>query len=276
VNVVSVFRWKDALDVLIVAVVVYRILVMMKGTRSAQMAIGLVALLAAAFAARSLDLYSTQWLFDHVWSFWVVVVVVLFQPELRRALSRIGQGRWLGTVFDSGAARRGRAVEEVARAAARLAERQAGALIIVERTSGLRQYAELGVALDALVSADLLESLFVFASPLHDGAVLVQGDRVVAAGCFLPLSRSTSVSRAFGTRHRAALGISEESDAVAVVVSEETGRLSLAVDGRLEPMLDEAALATRLGVLVEGRTPGRPSAVRGSRWRLLAPSQWIR
>jgi diadenylate cyclase len=274
--VVSVVRWRDALDILVVAIVVYRILVMIKGTRSAQMAIGLATLLLAAIAARWLDLYSTQWLFDYLWSFWVVVVIVLFQPELRRALSRLGQGRWLGAWFDSGAARRGRAVEEVARAAARLAERQAGALIVMERTSGLRQYAELGVALDALVSADLLESLFVFASPLHDGAVLVQGDRAVAAGCFLPLSRSAAVSRALGTRHRAALGISEESDAVAVVVSEETGRLSLAVDGRLESVLDESALATRLAVLIEGRTPGRAGAVHGSRWRLLAPSQWIR
>jgi diadenylate cyclase len=276
VNVVSVFRWQDVIDILIVAVVVYRVLVMVKGTRSAQMAIGLVALLGAVFAARWLDLYSSQWLFGHLWSFWVVVVIVLFQPELRRALSRIGQGHWLGALAGGSAARRESAVTEIARAAGRLAERRAGALIVIERTSGLRQYAELGVALDALVSADLLESLFVVASPLHDGAVLVHGDRVIAAGCFLPLSRSAAVSRTFGTRHRAALGISEESDAVAVIVSEETGRLSLAFDGRLEALPDESVLADRLGVLIEGRSPARVRAARGSRWRLLVPSEWIR
>jgi diadenylate cyclase len=276
VNVFAVFRWRDALDILIVAIVVYRVLVMVRGTRSAQMAIGLIALLVAAFGARWLDLYSTRWLFDHVWSFWVVVVVVLFQPELRRALSRIGQGRWLGALLGGAVDSRGRAVDEVARAAARLAERGAGALIVVERTAGLRQYADLGVALDALVSADLLESLFVPASPLHDGAVLVQGDRAIAAGCFLPLSRSAAVSRALGTRHRAALGASEESDAVAVVVSEETGCISLAVDGRIESMPDESTLAARLGVLIEGRTPGRARTADGSRWRRLAPSEWIR
>lgn len=274
-NVFTAFRWRDALDILIVAVVVYRILIMVKGTRSAQMAVGLIALLGAAFGARWLDLYSTQWLFDYVWSFWVVVVIVLFQPELRRALSRIGQGQWLGAVLGSGVGRRGRAVEEVARAAVRLSERQAGALIVIERTAGLGQYAELGVALDALVSADLLESLFLFASPLHDGAVLVQADRVVAAGCFLPLSRSPAVNRVLGTRHRAALGISEESDAVALIVSEESGRISLAVDGRLEAVLDESALATRLGVLIEGRTPGRARALGASRWRRLLPSEWM-
>jgi uncharacterized protein (TIGR00159 family) len=152
--------------------------------------------------------------------------------------------------------RRAQVVEELARATDSLATRRIGALIVLERATGLRQYAELGVALDALVSSDLLTSLFLPYSPLHDGAVIVQGGRVVAAGCFLPLSRSTQLGRALGTRHRAALGIAEDTDAVAVIVSEETGRLSIAVSGHIEPVADADALRQRLDELL-GVSDGR-------------------
>ena len=143
-------------------------------------------------------------------------------------------------------------VDELVRASDSLAGRRIGALIVLERSTGLRQYAELGVALDALVSADLLTSIFLPYSPLHDGAVFVQGGRIVAAGCFLPLSRNTQVGRALGTRHRAALGIAEETDAIALVVSEETGRMSLAWGGRLESVDDADALRGRLDDLLGG------------------------
>src|SRR6185503_3256066 len=141
-------------------------------------------------------------------------------------------------------------VQEVVRATESLAGRRIGALIVLERATGLRQYAELGVALNALVSSDLLTSIFLPYSPLHDGAVFIQGGRVVAAGCFLPLSRNMQIGRALGTRHRAALGIAEETDAIAVVASEETGRLSLAVAGAIETLDDAAALQRRLGQLM--------------------------
>ncbi|HET7343086.1 MAG TPA: DNA integrity scanning protein DisA nucleotide-binding domain protein, partial [Methylomirabilota bacterium] len=147
-------------------------------------------------------------------------------------------------------------VDEVMRAADSLAARRIGALIVLERATGLRQYAELGVALDALVSSDLLTSLFLPYSPLHDGAVVIQGGRVVAAGCFLPLSRNTQLGRALGTRHRAALGIAEDTDAVAVVVSEESGRISLAVDGGIETPGDVDSLRGRLDDLL-GVADGR-------------------
>jgi diadenylate cyclase len=260
-DVLTAFRWRDALDILLVALIVYRLLVAFRGTRAAQMLVGLGMLLAASLVARRFELHSLGWLLDNFWSFWAIAVVVLFQPELRRALARLGQGRFLRAFVGSSRAERAHLVDDVARAAAALAARRIGALIVIERTAGLRQYAELGVPLDALASGDLLESLFLPHSPLHDGAVLVEGTRISAAGCFLPLSRTADVARALGSRHRAALGISEETDAVAVVVSEETGRTSLAVDGRIESPMDEGVLRRRLFELVaeEGAaSPRRP------------------
>lgn len=254
-TVFSAFRWRDAVDIVLVAILVYRVLVTFKGTRTVQMLVGLGVLVIASLAARSVELHTVQWILDNFWSFWAIAVIVLFQPELRRALTRVGQGRLLRGVLGATGEERAHVAEDVARLAERLAARRVGALLVVERTSGLRHYAELGVALDALVSVDLLESLFLPTSPLHDGAVLVQGDRVVAAGCFLPLSRNVGLAPALGTRHRAALGVSEESDAVAMVVSEETGRVSLAVEGQIETGLDQEALRRRLRHLLVG-APG--------------------
>ena len=257
-DVLTAFRWRDALDILLVALIVYRLLVAFRGTRAAQMLVGLGMLLAASLVARRFELHSLGWLLDNFWSFWAIAVVVLFQPELRRALARLGQGRFLRAFVGSSRAERAHLVDEVARAAAALAARRIGALIVIERTAGLRQYAELGVPLDALASGDLLESLFLPQSPLHDGAVLVEGRRISAAGCFLPLSRTADVARALGSRHRAALGISEETDAVAMVVSEETGRISLAVDGRIESPMDESVLRRRLVELVAAERAASP------------------
>ncbi len=245
----AALHWRDALDILLVAFVIYRVLALFQGTRAVQITIGLGVLAAAAVLARALGLTSLGWLLDHFWSFWVVALIVVFQPELRRALGWIGQGSLLQRL--TGNTERALAVDEVARAADSLAARRIGALLVLERATGLRQWAELGVALDALVSADLLTSLFLPYSPLHDGAVIVQGGRVVAAGCFLPLSRNAQIGRALGTRHRAALGIAEDTDAVAVVVSEETGRVSLAVAGGIEAVEDAAALRRRLGELLD-------------------------
>ncbi|HEY3067026.1 MAG TPA: diadenylate cyclase CdaA [Methylomirabilota bacterium] len=263
-EMLDAFRWRDAVDIALVAVVVYRIFVIFKGTRAVQMLIGLGFLVMGSLLAQRLELYSTRWLLDNFWSFWVIALVVLFQPELRRALARVGQGGVLQTLFGSAGQERAHVVDEVVSAAESLAGRRIGALLVLERSTGLRHYAELGVQLDALVSADLLISVFLPYSPLHDGAVFVRGDRVVAAGCFLPLSRNIQVGRALGTRHRAALGVSEETDAVGVVVSEETGRISLAVEGQIEPFNDVEGLRRRLRDLA-GATPA-PSA-RESFWR---------
>jgi diadenylate cyclase len=244
-QILGAWRWRDVLDILLVAVLIYRVLMLFRGTRAVQITIGLAVLAGATMAARALELTSLGWLLDHFWSFWVLALIVVFQPELRRALAWIGQGSLLQRVLGD-TAEGARVVHEVVRATESLAGRRIGSLIVLERATGLRQYAELGVALDALVSADLLTSVFLPYSPLHDGAVFIQGGRVVAAGCFLPLSRNIQVGRALGTRHRAALGIAEETDAIAVVASEETGRLSIAVAGRLEAVPDADALRSRL------------------------------
>jgi diadenylate cyclase len=266
-------RWRDALDVLLVALILYRLLLAFRGTRAAQMLVGLGMLLAGALVAHRLELRAIGWLVDTVLTSWLVLLVVLFQPELRRALARLGQGRFLEVLLGSSRAERTELVDEAVRATVTLAARRIGALIVIERTGGLRQYAELGVPLDAVASADLLESLFLPNSPLHDGAVLVEGTRIAAAGCFLPLSRTPDIARPLGSRHRAALGISEETDAVALVVSEETGRTSLAVDGRIESPIDEGALRRRLYELVaeEGTPTARVAFWTGLRARF-APS----
>lgn len=261
----AVFGWRDALDILLVAVVIYRVFVMFKGTRAVQMLVGLGALMAASLVARRLDLYSMQWILDNFWWFWVIALVVLFQPELRRALARIGQGSVLQTLFGPSGEQRAHVVREVVSVAESLAARRIGALLVIERATGLPQYAELGVPLDALVSADLLGSIFLPYSPLHDGAVFIHRDRIVAAGCFLPLSRNVQIGRAMGTRHRAALGISEETDAVAVVVSEETGRM--------ETLADADVLRGRLGERLGGaHAPAAPVSFWSGVRRLLPRS----
>jgi diadenylate cyclase len=191
-------------------------------------------------------LFSTSWLLENFWSFWVLALIVLFQPELRRALAQLGQSRIFQGMTLVAREQQSHLLEDVVKAADALAGKRIGALIVLERNTGLRNYAELGVPLDALVSADLLVSLFLPYSPLHDGAVFMRGDRIVAAGCFLPLSRNTQLGRAMGTRHRAALGLAEETDAVVLVVSEESGRISLAVGGRMESPLDPDSLRRRL------------------------------
>jgi diadenylate cyclase len=264
----AAFRWRDALDIVLIAALIYRVLTLFRGTRAVQITIGLGVLAAAAMGVRALELTSLGWLLDHFWSFWVVALIVVFQPELRRALAWIGQGSVLQRLIGD-SAQGARVANEVVQAIESLASRRIGALVVLERATGLRQYAELGVALDALVSADLLMSVFLPYSPLHDGAVFIQGERVVAAGCFLPLSRNMQIGRALGTRHRAALGIAEETDAIALVASEETGRLSLAVAGRIEAIEDTDALRRRLDELMGLRAaPARDTVTLGALRRL--------
>ena len=249
------FRLRDAIDILVVAVVLYRVFVMFKETRAVQMLLGLGGLMVASFVARRFELFSTSWLLENFWSFWVLALIVLFQPELRRALAQLGQSRLFEGMVLGARAQQSHLLDDVVKAADALAGKRIGALLVLERSTGLRNYAELGVPLDALVSADLLVSLFLPYSPLHDGAVFIRGDRVAAAGCFLPLSRNTQLGRAMGTRHRAALGLAEETDAVVLVVSEETGRISLAVAARMETPLDRDSLQRRLGELFSLEAP---------------------
>lgn len=263
--------WRDVVDVLLVAAILYRVFVMFRGTRAVQMLVGLAFILVLTGVARRFELRTLKWLLDDFWSFWVIALVVLFQPELRQALTRIGQGRVVQGLFGASREERAHVVDEIASAVETLTARRTGALVIVEGATGLRQYAELGVGIDAVVSADLIVSIFQPASPLHDGAVMVQGNRIVAAACFLPLSRNVHIGRTLGTRHRAALGVTEEADAVAVAVSEETGRISIAVSGHMESFSDLERVRLRLHELLAGseHAARRNVFARGTRrfWR---------
>jgi diadenylate cyclase len=250
-HVLAGLRLRDVIDVAIVAFVLYRVLLVFRGTVAIQMLFGLGFLMAARFAARQADLRSLSFVLENFWAFWVLALIVLFQPELRRTLAQAGRSRLLQRVVGQGSAERRQLLEEIVRAVDALATKRIGALIAVERQVGLRAYAELGVPMEAVASAELLGSLFQPGSPLHDGAAIIQGDRIAAAGCFLPLSRNLGLSRTLGTRHRAAVGLSEETDAVVVVVSEETGVISLTVDGVIERGLDPDRLQERLSTLLD-------------------------
>ena len=259
-DLIHAFRLRDALDIGIVAFVLYRIFHMLKGTLAVQMLVGVGLFVAASVVSRKGELYTANWILENFWSFWVLALVILFQPELRRALAQVGYTGFLRNFFAAGSAERSHVADEIVRGVESLAARRIGALVVLERGTGLRHYAELGVTIDARLTADLLATLFLPYSPLHDGAVFIQDGRIAAAGCFLPLSRNAGLDRTLGTRHRAALGITEETDAVAITVSEETGSVSLAVAGRIEYRVDLATLRRRLeeSLATEGQRPRFP------------------
>jgi diadenylate cyclase len=259
----SISGW-DLLDIAVVAVLIYELLLLIRGTRAMQMALSGAFLIALFFVSEWLDLETVNWLIRNLATYVVFAIIVLFQADIRRALAHFGRAQFFK--YFERASSDDETLEELVVAASTLAARKIGAIIVVERQIGLRNYIEGGIPLDALVTYDLLASIFNTGSPLHDGAVIVQGDRVAAAACFLPLSVNPRVSRELGTRHRAALGITEENDAVAIVVSEESGAISLAIGGGLERGLSIEALQRRLQALlgVRGRPRSRNSEARSS------------
>jgi diadenylate cyclase len=231
----------DILDIILVAFVFYRVIVWIRGTRAVQLIKGLAVLLLAYFLSRRLELAATSWLLDKAMTMGLIAIPLIFQPELRRGLEQLGRGRLFArTVLREEDT--SEVIQEVVRGIQVLARNKVGALLVFERQTGLKEVEETGIPLDALVSAEVLVNVFVPNTPLHDGAAIIRGDRVVAAGCFLPLSENPDLSKDLGTRHRAALGISEQSDCVAIVVSEETGIISVAQEGRLRRHLDEDSL----------------------------------
>ena len=243
--------WWDLIDIAIVAVLVYELLVLIRGTRAVQMALAASFLIALYFLSQWLELETVNWLIRNLATYVVFAIIVLFQSDIRRALLHFGRGPYF-RYFERAASTK-ETLEELVIAVTTLSTRRIGVLIVVERSIGLRNYIEGGIPLDATVTYDLLASIFQPGTPLHDGAVIVQNDRVAAAACFLPLSVNPRVSRDVGTRHRAALGVTEESDAIAIVVSEETGSISLAVSDALERGLGGDLLRARLQALLGGR-----------------------
>ena len=240
--------WWDLADILVVSVLIYEVLKLIRGTRAAQMAVsgGLVAVL--FYGSRFWHLDTVNWLITNLFGYFVFGFIVLFQSDIRRALALFGRAPFFRYLAKGEA--RDETIEEIVVATGRLATQRVGAIIAIERQIGLRNYAEGGIRLEAALSQDLIVSIFQVESPLHDGAVVVQEGRVAAAACFLPLTVNPKLSKERGSRHRAAIGLTEENDSVCVVVSEETGKISVVVDGQIQRGLTADALRDRLRSLV--------------------------
>lgn len=237
----------DILDMTIIAVVAYRILLLIKGTRAIQMILGVLLLIVISFASKYLGLKTTSWVLSNFTGYLFITLVVLFQPEIRRALAVFGETRMLGAGNKSTV----KVLDEIVKAASILANRQIGALIVIEGNTDLEHYLDTGETLRSLVTKDILISIFIPYSPLHDGAVIIKDGEILKAGCILPLSKKVDIGKNYGTRHRAAIGITEETDAVSVTVSEEKGSITVAYRGVLSDELDAEMLRVKLKELFE-------------------------
>ncbi len=236
-------EWRDIIDIIIMAYLFYRIILIIRGTRAEQLVKGLIVLLLAMIISDQTGLDTLNWTLRQTMTVGLIAIPIVFQPELRRALEQLGRGKifkstywsWSTQDFES-------MLDELTKAIPVLVKRRIGALIVMERSTGLKDWVETGIAVNGLVTAELLVNIFFPRSPLHDGAVIIRGDQIVAAGCYLPLTEDPGLSKELGTRHRAGIGITENSDAVAIIVSEETGIISVAHDGVLTRYLDEKKL----------------------------------
>lgn len=240
--------WWDLVDIAIVSFLIYEFLLLIRGTRAVQMGVGTLLIVGLFYVSRLAPLQTVNWLIRNMLLYVAFAAIVIFQSDIRRALAHFGQAPFFRYFYRQEAA--DETIEEIVVAATMLSTQKVGAIVAVEREIGLRNYIESGIPLDATLTYDLLVTIFHPGSALHDGAVILQENRVAAAACFLPLTVNPRVSRELGTRHRAAIGLTEEGDAVAVVVSEETGYISLAIDGRIERALSSDELRTRLRALV--------------------------
>lgn len=255
--------WRDVLDIALVSILIYEVLKLIRGTRAVQMAVGGALAVGLFYLSQVIQLETVNWLIRNMVGYVVFAAIVLFQSDIRRALAHLGRApffRYLakGETVDE-------TVEEIAVAAGMLATQRVGAIIAIERQIGLRNYAEGGIPLDATISYDLLVTIFQPGTPLHDGAVIIQENRVAAAACFLPLTVNPRLSKDLGTRHRAAIGLTEENDSVAIVVSEETGGISLVLEGRIERGISPDQLRGRLRQLLRPAGRGEHASELASR-----------
>jgi uncharacterized protein (TIGR00159 family) len=247
-------NWRDLLDILVVSVLIYEVLKLIRGTRAVQMALGAAVFVGLFFLSVWGHLETVNWLIRTMAGYLVFAFIVLFQSDIRRALAHLGRAPFFRYFAKEESAEE--SIEELVMATNLLSGKRTGAIIAIERQIGLRSYIEGGIPLDAVMTYDLLLSIFQPESPLHDGAVIVQGDRIAAAACFLPLTVNPRLSKELGSRHRAAIGLTEENDSVAIVVSEETGNISIVADGQIERSLDADTLRRRLRSLIMQR-PGK-------------------
>jgi diadenylate cyclase len=256
---VSPWDWfRTILDISIVAYIVYKLFSLIRGTRAVPLINGLFTLIIAYLIAKQLDLYTIQWILENAFVAASVAVPIIFQPELRRALEHLGRGRLLPTNRqreDLKGEELRKLIDQVVRAAEILGRTKTGALIVLERETGLGEYIDSGIQLDAVVTWELLTNIFVEKTPLHDGAVVIRANRAAAAACWLPLAEASVLSHELGTRHRAGVGVTEQSDAVTVIVSEETGTISVAQGGKIIRNLDDKTLREMLTTLLEANKP---------------------
>src|SRR5581483_4478511 len=248
--------WWDVADILVMWAVIYEVLKLIRGTRAVQMAVGAGVLLLMFYGTRYSHLQTVNWLVRNMVGYVAFAVIVLFQSDIRRALAHLGRAPFFRYFAKAESAEE--SIEELVVAASMLSAQHIGAIVAIERQIGLRNYIEGGIPLDAVLTYDLLVSIFQTSSPLHDGAVIVQEDRVAAAACFLPLTVNPKLTKELGSRHRAAIGLTEENDSVAIVISEETGSISVVADGQIERGLTPDELRARLRSLVLQRRPAAP------------------
>lgn len=260
-------RILDFIDIAIVAFAFHKVIGLIKETRAAQLIKGIIFLLLATQLSEWFGLYTINWILKNTMTVGVIALLVVFQPELRRALEHIGRSRF----FSKGLTDRqnddpSKVIEEIIKAVQMLSKDKTGALIVIERNTGLGEVIDTGIKMDAIVSGELLLNIFIPNTPLHDGAMIIRDNRIKASGCFLPLTENPNLSKQLGTRHRAALGITESSDAVTVIVSEETGIISMAVEGKLSRYLDIKSLKQILmNMLAESEN--RPLQFNWIKWR---------
>lgn len=236
---------KDIIDILIVSYIIYKAILIVRGTRAVQLLKGIFVLVITWALSTWLNLYTLKWLMNQMFTFGVVSILIIFQPELRRALEQLGRGKLFGrsSVEEQDVGKR---INEVIKAVNYLSKRKIGALIVFERETGLNEYTESGIKMDSMISSELLINIFIPNTPLHDGAVILRGNQIAASACYLPLSENPFISKELGTRHRAAIGVSEVGDAISVVVSEETGQISLAINGLVVRDIKEESLISKL------------------------------
>ncbi|OEG00232.1 TIGR00159 family protein [Vulcanibacillus modesticaldus] len=232
----------DIIDILLVSYVIYKLLLIVRGTRAIQLLKGIMVIVVAWLISTYFELRTLQWLMSQAFTYGVLAIIIIFQPELRRALEKLGSGKLFFRVNSMDEQTHIKLVEEIIKAVSYLSKRRIGSLIVIERNTGLSEYIESGVSLNADVTSELLINIFIPNTPLHDGAVIIRKDKIMAAGCYLPLSENPFISKELGTRHRAGIGMTELSDAISLIVSEETGHFSISMNGQIERGLTEKRL----------------------------------
>ncbi|NTW05606.1 MAG: TIGR00159 family protein [Peptococcaceae bacterium] len=261
-NLLDSFNLTSVIDILIVAFVMYRLMLLIKGTRAVQLLKGLAVLVIAYAVSSLLNLYTLKWLLKQATTALVVALPIVFQPELRRALEKLGGGRlFSSTPWNGEYVSRDHLVAATVQAVDSMSRDRVGALIVFERSTGLEEFIDTGVKIGSIISAELLMNIFVPRTPLHDGAVIIREDRIMSAASVLPLTQRQNLSKAIGTRHRAGIGITEDSDAVALIVSEETGAISLVEEGMLIKIADIEMLSQKLTSLLDCRKQSKKNGV---------------